>query len=114
MGGRGDGAVGEGEGDEGVEDEGDQELRWLVGVSGVSGGRGQRGAGQTICFLCSGVWRSICIRWTLEGSSWGSSGWRAAGAVVNGVGMAFELVLTAAAGLAKDFAARLLTAIVGP
>ena len=50
----------------------------------------------------------------MEGSSWGSSGWRAAGAVVNGVGMAFELVLTAAAGLAKDFAARLLTAIVGP
>lgn len=35
-----------------------------------------------------------------------------AGAVVKGVGMALELVLTAAAGLAKDFAARLLTAIV--
>lgn len=55
----------------------------------------------------------MCIRWTFEGSSCGSSGWRAAGAVVNGVGMAFELVLTAAAGLAKDFAARLLTAIFG-
>lgn len=55
----------------------------------------------------------MCIRWTLEGSSCGSNGWRAAGAVVNGVGMAFELVLTAAAGLAKDFAARLLTAIFG-
>lgn len=53
----------------------------------------------------------MCIRWTLEGSSCGSSGWRAAGAVVKGVGM--ELVLTAAAGLAKDFAARLLTAIFG-
>ena len=55
----------------------------------------------------------MCIRWTLEGSSCGSSGWRAAGAVVKGVGMALELVLTAAAGLAKDFAARLLTAILG-
>ena len=55
----------------------------------------------------------MCIRWTFEGASCGSSGWRAAGAVVNGVGMAFELVLTAAAGLAKDFAARLLTAIFG-
>jgi hypothetical protein len=53
----------------------------------------------------------MCMRWTLEGSSCGSSGWRAAGAVVKGVGMALELVLTAAAGLAKDFAARLLTAI---
>lgn len=54
----------------------------------------------------------MCIRWTLEGSSCGSSGWRLAGAVVKGVGMALELVLTAAAGLAKDFAARLLIAIV--
>jgi hypothetical protein len=53
----------------------------------------------------------MCIRWTLSGSSCGSRGWRAAGAVVKGVGMAFEFVLTAAAGLAKDFAARLLTAI---
>ena len=33
---------------------------------------------------------------------------------MNGVGIALELVLTAAAaGLAKDFAARLLTAIFG-
>ena len=55
----------------------------------------------------------MCIRCTLEGSSWGRSGWRAAGAVVKGVGMALELVLTAAAGLANDFAARLLTAIFG-
>jgi hypothetical protein len=53
------------------------------------------------------------MRCTLEGSSCGSSGWRAAGAVVKGVGMASELVSTAAAGLAKDFAARLLTAIFG-
>ena len=52
-------------------------------------------------------------RWTLEGSSCGRNGWRDAGAVVNGVGMALEFVLTATAGLAKDFAARLLTAIFG-
>jgi hypothetical protein len=53
------------------------------------------------------------MRWTLAGSSCGSRGWRAAGAVVKGVGMAFEFVLTAAAGLAKDLAARLLIAILG-
>lgn len=54
----------------------------------------------------------MCTRWTFSGSSWGRKGCRAAGAVVNGVGMALELVLTAAAGLAKDLAARLLTAIL--
>jgi hypothetical protein len=54
----------------------------------------------------------MCTKWTREGSSCGRMGWRAAGAVVKGVGMALELVLTAAAGLAKDFAARLLTAMV--
>ena len=69
--------------------------------------------GRTICFLWSGVWRSMWTRWTLEGSSCGSKGWRDAGAVVKGVGMALEFVLTAAAGLANDFAARLLTAMFG-
>jgi hypothetical protein len=53
----------------------------------------------------------MCMRWTRAGSSWGSRGWRAAGAVVKGVGIAFEFDLTAAAGLAKDFAERLLIAI---
>jgi hypothetical protein len=76
-------------------------------VGGVFGGDGER----TICFLCSGVCRSMCMRWTRAGSSWGSRGWRPAGAVVKGVGIAFEFDLTAAAGLAKDFAERLLIAI---
>lgn len=48
------------------------------------------------------------IRCTFEGSSWGRRGWRAAGAVVKGVGIAVELLVTAAAGLVKDFAVRLL------
>lgn len=55
----------------------------------------------------------MCTRWTFSGSSWGRKGCRDAGAVVNGVGIALELVLTAAAGLANDLAARLLTAIFG-
>lgn len=80
----------------------------LVGLFGLGGLRE-----QTICFLWSGLWRSMCTRWTFEGSSCGRRGWRAAGAVVNGVGMASELVLTAVAGLANDFAARLLTAMLG-
>lgn len=46
------------------------------------------------------------MRWTFEGSSWGSSGWRSAGAVVNGVGIAVEFSLTAAADLAKDLGPR--------
>jgi hypothetical protein len=54
----------------------------------------------------------MCMRWTRAGSSWGSRGWRPAGAVVKGVGIAFEFDLTAAAGLAKDFAERLLIAIL--
>jgi hypothetical protein len=55
----------------------------------------------------------MCMRWTRAGSSCGSRGWRAAGAFVKGVGIAFEFVLTAAAGLANDLAERLLIAIFG-
>lgn len=55
------------------------------------------------------------MRWTLDGSSWGRRGWIAAGAVVKGVGIAVELLLTAAADLVKDLGVRLvgLGAIVG-
>lgn len=48
------------------------------------------------------------MRWTLEGSSWGRRGSRHAGAVVKGVGMAVELLVTAAAGLVKDLGVRLV------
>lgn len=50
----------------------------------------------------------MCTRWTRAGSSCGSSGCRAAGAVVKGAGMALVLLFTAAADLAKDLAVRLV------
>jgi hypothetical protein len=98
------GAVGDCEGYEGVEDEGDSELlesqlmRWILDME----------FGRTICFLWSGLRRSMCTRWTRAGSSCGRSGCRAAGDVVKGAGMALVLLFTAAADLAKDLADRLV------
>lgn len=101
---RGVGAVAEAEGDEGVEEEGDEELG-----GGLAGGWLRRMArGRTICFLWSGLWRSMWMRWTLDGSSCGSSGCRAAGAVVKGVGIAVEVVFTSAADLVNDLGVRLV------
>ena len=48
------------------------------------------------------------MRCTFEGSSCGSRGSRDAGALVKGVGIAFELLVTAAADLAKDLGVRLV------